>query len=70
MILYVNVCVRTESRTDRLAKALLNKLFQTVQAVCGSRLDSGIRPILGRPVPCHFENVSREYLFDRHCIRI
>ncbi len=26
MILYINACVRTESRTDRLAKALLNKL--------------------------------------------
>ena len=26
MILYVNACVRTESRTDRLARALLHKL--------------------------------------------
>lgn len=26
MILYINACVRTESRTNRLAKALLNKL--------------------------------------------
>ena len=26
MILYVNACVRTESRTNRLAKALLAKL--------------------------------------------
>lgn len=26
MILYVNACVRAESRTNRLAKALLNKL--------------------------------------------
>ena len=26
MILYINACVRTESRTDRLARALLNKL--------------------------------------------
>ena len=33
MILYINACVRTESRTDRLAKALLNKLgvFEKVQ---------------------------------------
>ncbi|MGN0316531.1 MAG: NAD(P)H-dependent oxidoreductase [Lachnospira sp.] len=26
MVLYINACVRTESRTNRLAKALLNKL--------------------------------------------
>lgn len=26
MILYINACIRTESRTNRLAKALLNKL--------------------------------------------
>ena len=25
MVLYINACVRAESRTDRLAKALLNK---------------------------------------------
>ena len=26
MVLYINACIRTESRTERLAKALLNKL--------------------------------------------
>lgn len=26
MLLYINACVRTESRTNRLAKALLNKI--------------------------------------------
>lgn len=26
MILYINACVRTESRTDRLARAVLSKL--------------------------------------------
>ena len=34
MILYINACVREESRTDRLARALLHKLGGAYEEVC------------------------------------
>lgn len=42
MVLYINACVRTESRTNRLAKALLNKIgvFEEVRLT-----DMEIKPL-------------------------
>ena len=42
MILYINACVRKESRTDRLARVLLDKLgcYEEVKLT-----DSGIKPL-------------------------
>ena len=33
MILYINACVRTESRTDRIARALLSKLKAPIEEI-------------------------------------
>ena len=34
MILYINACVRQDSRTDRIARALLNKLGKAYEELC------------------------------------
>ena len=43
MILYINACVREDSRTDRIARALLNKLGGDYQELFLPELD--IRPL-------------------------
>ena len=42
MILYVNACVRTDSRTDRIAKALLQKLGGAYEEV---KLSGAFQPL-------------------------
>ena len=39
MILYINACVRADSRTDRIARALLNQLGGDYEELCLSDLD-------------------------------
>ena len=39
MILYINACVREDSRTDRIARALLTKLGGDVEELCLPDLD-------------------------------
>ncbi|MBQ6442552.1 MAG: NAD(P)H-dependent oxidoreductase [Lachnospiraceae bacterium] len=61
MILYVNACVRKESRTKRLADRLLEKLNGTVEEV---RLDSISFPTVDRDFLIHRDELIAAGDFD------
>ena len=62
MILYVNACVRAESRTNRLAKALLNKLGAFEEVVLA---DLEIKPLDGESLEYREAQIGKQNYNDR-----
>ncbi len=61
MILYVNACVRAESRTNRLAKALLNKLgaYEEVRLT-----DLALKPLDGESLGYREAQIEKQNYHD------
>lgn len=62
MILYVNACVREGSRTDRIAKALLEKLGEPYEELYLPKED--IRPLNGKTLAERTDLIERQQFDD------
>jgi len=61
MILYINACVRSESRTDRIARALLEKLGEYEEV---SLSNIGLKPLDEETLQRRTELISAHYYSD------
>ena len=61
-ILYINACVRQESRTKRLAEKLLLKLGESYEEI---RLDETVFPVVNEEYLC-----KRDQLYQKVILRI